>query len=82
MCQFEADEIMLILETVPLVARQRLLTGVRHVWTADEVCRAMETMPMYVRRVMTKFPGRRSMIDLEKLVVAINNGTFPPPSSV
>jgi hypothetical protein len=77
--RLEADEIMLAIAGCGPEARRRLLTGSRHIWTADEVAEAMKTDGPYCVKVLREYKGRTAMLDLTRLVADINAGKYPPP---
>lgn len=72
--RLEPEQIVAALVGVPNGAR--LLTGFGHVWTADEIVTLMGTNSEFAIRAMKAYPGRRSMINLDKLVDAVNEGEF------
>jgi hypothetical protein len=72
--RLEPEQIVAALVGIPNSAR--LLTGFGHLWTAEEVVALMANNMEFAVRAMKAFPGKRSMINLDKLVDAINEGDF------
>jgi hypothetical protein len=69
-----SEQILATIAGIPQMAR--LLTGHGHQWSAEEVVCLLQRRPDLVRLAFTKFPGKKSMINLDKLTNAINEGEF------